>query len=151
MRFLLLSLVGLVISGSAASAQRSAPVGIEASNPLAERGLRAVGASSSAIDLGLGKQPRWVKAAVLGGVAGGALFAAMHAMSGDWNPQRSSMVHDLAIGTLGGAVVAGGSIAFYDWVCAAGSASENAGLCGHRRAYVLRSTDYTLNGPMRRR
>ncbi|HVF41116.1 MAG TPA: hypothetical protein VM939_14535 [Gemmatimonadaceae bacterium] len=73
-------------------------------------------------------RPRWVKAAVIGGVSGGLLFAALHSLLGDW--AENSMAHDVAIGAIGGGVILGGSIALYDVVCSDDSRSRELGLCG---------------------
>jgi len=71
--------------------------------------------------------PRWVKWGIGGAVAGGVLFS----IAGQSNPDGGRSVSgDAALGAALGFVVAGGAIALYDAVCAPGSGSRRAGLCG---------------------
>ncbi len=77
--------------------------------------------------------PAWEKAAIIGAVTGGLGFAVLHETFSGWNTNQNSLTHDVLVGTIGGAAVFGGAIAFYDWVCAPGSASDNAGMCTRGR------------------
>jgi hypothetical protein len=117
----------ILITAPSAFAQQSEPLGITAISSLTQSD-RLAPDGVSRLDVGRNR-PRWEKAALIGAVVGGASFAVLHVIFQDWNPQPNSMAHDVAIGTLGGAVVTGGTIAFFDWICAHGSASDNAGLC----------------------
>ncbi len=151
MRFLFLAFLGFLLLAAPVAGQQAAPAGIERPDAFSMRGPVTGSLDLAAPDFGLRRQPRWVKAALIGGVAGGALFAAMHAMFSGWNAEPNSMAHDLAIGVFGGAAAAGGSMAFYDWVCAPGSASDDAGLCGQHMPPVMRSRDYTRSMPVNAR
>lgn len=94
------------------------------------------------------RTPRWMKAAVVGAVAGGLSFAALHWMAGDFS--RNSMAGDVLMGAAAVGAGAGVLTGFYDWVCAPDSASDRAGLCAGLPGGVVRRGDSTRGRTMRR-
>ncbi len=125
MQRLIIFLSLVLLTSTTVAAQQAERVGVEPSN------ANAISHQIDGVSSGLRPErgaPRWQRAAVVGAVTGGLGFAVLHVMFQSWNPQNS-MAHDLALGVIGGAVVAGGTVALYDWICTPGSASDNAGLC----------------------
>lgn len=75
-------------------------------------------------------RPRWLKAAAFGAVGGALLALAGHALAAESDAEGRSLSTDLMIGVVGGAAIAGTTIAFFDWICSPDSPSRQAGLCG---------------------
>lgn len=72
--------------------------------------------------------PRWVKWGLVGAGAGALTFMALGQMTIDTQPNPP--LQDAAFGAAAGFIIIGGSIALYDAICAPGSSSRRAGLCG---------------------
>jgi hypothetical protein len=81
-------------------------------------------------DLGIASDrhpmPTWLKWGIVGAGAGAITFAVLGRVPSNPNP----VLQDAAVGAVVGFVAVGGGIAFYNWVCGAGSGSRRAGLCG---------------------
>ncbi len=78
-------------------------------------------------------RPRWLKAAAFGAVGGALLALAGHALASGSDSDGRSLSTDVMIGVVGGAAIAGTTIAFFDWICSPDSPSRQAGLCGPSR------------------
>jgi hypothetical protein len=111
----------LLIAPRPASAQRfSAPIGFVARQS-STANTQALAFQSS------GRMPRWVKWGIVGGVAGGVLFA----VAGQSDVDHShSVAGDALYGAATGFVILGGAIALYDWMCAGDTGFRRRGLCG---------------------
>ena len=59
-------------------------------------------------------RPRWLKAAALGALGGAAIALAGHALSAGSDADQRSLSTDFMIGVVGGAAIAGTTIAFFD-------------------------------------
>jgi hypothetical protein len=84
-----------------------------------------------------GGMPHWLRWGLIGAAGGAVTFAVLGGLpaQGSGAPHHSTATWATE-GAIAGFVVIGGAVAFYDWVCAAGSRSERAGLCKEGRARV---------------
>jgi hypothetical protein len=146
----IIAIILLSCIAPAANAQRVADATLSLNAPFtsAQSGSSIL-QSASAAPVIREPRPRWMKAAVIGAIGGGVAFAGLHWMFQDWNPQNS-MGKDILIGAVSVGTIAGASVAFYDWVCAPGSASDQAGLCSGLPVRNVRFHDSPRGRPMPR-
>lgn len=116
-----------------AGAQRSSEVTVAVTS-----NLRA-DSTTVAPTITVSPRPRWMKGAVIGAVGGGATFAALHWLLGDY--AGNSMGRDVLTGVMLGGISGGVMIGLYDWVCAPNSASDRAGLCSSLYNRQTRASD----------
>lgn len=74
------------------------------------------------------RMPRWLRWGLVGGAVGGVAFMALGRLTIDGEPNPP--LQDAATGAVTGFTITAATIGFWDLVCAPGTSSRRAGLCG---------------------